>query len=160
MGTCQKLRGSVSPELVTTAELRFRVPTAEDADAIGGWLAGPNASARVLDRENSFYSVLDGQARLVGYCCFGQAARVAGGDYPVHAIDMAAGWPEDAGADMWEIVLAVALFARALFNVAPLRTTVPVNQRVIRAWEAAGFWPMQRFNAVDGGEYLQLGLPP
>ena len=58
------------------------------------------------------------------------------------------------------LVLAVALFSKALFHVAPLRATTSVAQTLIRAWEAAGFLPIQRFTGSDGGDYLQLAMPP
>jgi hypothetical protein len=145
---------------MTAEELKFRVPTAEDAAGASTWLAPARPASDVLDRANNYYAILDGGDRLVGLCCFGPGAQVPGGDYQARAIDVAAYWPADRVADGSAIVLAVALFSKALFNVAPLRATTSVAQSLVRAWEAAGFLPIRRFISADGGDYLQLALPP
>mgnify|MGYP001170204710 CR=1 FL=1 len=147
--------------MVTTGELRFRVPTAADVDDLTAWMEPARGAAQVLDRENAYYTILDRHEALVGYCCFGRSAHVNGCDYQAQAIDVAAALrPELAGEpELGEVVRGVTLFARALFSLMPLRTTVPVSQRVVRAWESAGFLPMGRF-FIGSGEYLQLALPP
>jgi hypothetical protein len=145
---------------VTTAELKFRVPTAADAAEACRWLVPAQRPLDLLERANNYYAIIDGADQLVGVCCFGARAQVGGGDYQAQAIDVAAHWPEHLTPEASEIVLAVALFSKALFHVAPLRATTSVAQTLIRAWEAAGFLPIQRFTGSDGGDYLQLAMPP
>ena len=145
---------------MTTAELKFRVPTPADAAEACRWLTPAQRPVDLLDRANNYYAIVDAGDRLVGVCCFGPRAQVGGGDYKAQAIDVAAHWPEHLAPEASAIVLAVALFSKALFNVAPLRATTSVAQTLIRAWEAAGFLPIQRFSGSDGGDYLQLAMPP
>jgi len=134
--------------MVTTSELRFRVPTAADVDDLTAWMKPARLAAQVLDRDNAYYTILDGYEALVGYCCFGRSARVDGCDYQAQAIDVAAALrPELAGEpELGEVVRGVTLFARALFSLMPLRTTVSVSQRVVRAWESAVSCPWAAFS--------------
>jgi RimJ/RimL family protein N-acetyltransferase len=76
---------------MTTAEpppgLSFRPLTDDDARAIAGWRYGggyelydhdAESVASLRDPRYEYHAAVDSQGELVGYCCFGEDARVAG----------------------------------------------------------------------------------
>jgi len=147
--------------VIRTGDLSFRVLSAADAQLVLPWIQPPATLPDLLNRDNAYYSILGAAGEILGCCCFGAAARVDGGEYQAQAVDIrAVTRPDlDGEPELGEIVRGVTLFARALFSLLALRTTVPVRQRLIRAWESAGFLPLGRFD-TPGDSYLQLALPP
>lgn len=146
--------------MLSAGELRFRVLTPADATIAAGWLSMDQAA--LLDRDNAYYSILDGAGDLAGCCCYGRPARVEGGDYRAQAIDLSTTPRPDvcADEDLRELVRGVALFSQPLFNVAALRVSTPAEGPLTLAWESAGFRPLQRFIGPGQVEYLQLALAP
>ena len=94
-----------------------------------------------LDPANHIYSMLrDGE--LVGYCSFGQDARVRGGDYGEPALDIGLMIkPSLTGQGLGsDFVQDVIRFATAEFPAGRLRVTIlESNLRARRVWEKNGF---------------------
>jgi GNAT superfamily N-acetyltransferase len=85
---------------------------------------------------------------VVGFCTFGQDARVPGGDYTVDALDVGLGVkPTRTGSgDGHRFVAAVVDHAVAKFQPRRLRVTIAAgNGRALRVWSNAGFTEVSRF---------------
>jgi ribosomal-protein-alanine N-acetyltransferase len=88
---------------------------------------------------------------LIGFCTFGQDARVPGGDYAASALDIGLGVRPDltGKGHGTEIVTAVVDFAMRTFEPQRLRVTIAEwNTRAQRVWERNGFVPQSRFVAI------------
>lgn len=100
-----------------------------------------------LDPANNIYSMYrDGE--LIGYCSFGQDARVPGGEYSEEALDIGLMIkPELNGQGLGsEFVKDVIEFARKHFLPHRLRVTIlATNLRARRVWEKNGFQEEQAF---------------
>ncbi len=111
----------------------------EDADQVVGAFMNP---------EYAYHAITDRAGEVVGYCCFGQDARVPGGRYDDTALDVGLGVrPDLTGQGLGRgFVDAVLGFARQELAPAEFRVTVAeFNERALRAWKRAGFRPVQRF---------------
>ncbi len=136
-------------------EIRFRPMDEPSARTILKWRYEPpydlyNPDSKELEAdlalflapENSYYSLLDGNSNLIGYCCFGKEAQVLGGDYQGEALDVGLGLrPDLTGKGHGASILsAVVEFAHGKFHTGRLRATVAsFNQRALRACKRAGF---------------------
>ncbi len=152
------------------ASLRVRVATETDARQLISWkFDGPELADgkaptdvnAVLDRDNSYYSVISAQGELVAFCCFGQTARILNGDYSASGIDLRAGLRPDliASGQTARFLAAMVVFAKALFRPIGLRTTLDSsNQVALRAYQAAGFRRQATFLSSDGRECVVLTL--
>jgi len=153
----------------------FRLPTEVDAREVLGWrYAAPyelyNAesvnlerdSANLLDPANRYFVSIDGAGAVIGFCCYGADAQVAGGDYrDIDLLDVGLGLRPDLtghgrGAAFFAAVLA---FGREHLGARRYRLTVAAfNQRATRVYERAGFRAVARFrrDATPGGPEFVL----
>lgn len=98
-----------------------------------------------------YHQVLDQEGRLAGYCCFGEDARVPGGDYTLgepEVMDVGVGFkPELTGQGLGKgFVGAILDFAEVKFHPRRLRVTVAsFNQRSLRTFLGLGFVPCGTF---------------
>jgi len=101
-----------------------------------------------------YYSVFDERDTLIAFRCFGEDARVPGGDYSADALDMGGGLrPDLTGHGLGPQVMRAAMdFARAEFSPRAFRATVAeFNLRAQRACEKVGYVRVQRFIATHSG---------
>jgi RimJ/RimL family protein N-acetyltransferase len=107
----------------------------------------------MLDARHGYFAAFkDGQ--LVGFCCFGPDAQVAGGEYGKVALDIGAGLrPDMTGQGIGRAFLtAVVTFSRECSLDRPLRATVAAfNARAIRVVQSVGFTEVTRFRRPLGG---------
>jgi RimJ/RimL family protein N-acetyltransferase len=117
----------------------------------------------LLDPANNYFVANDAAGHIVGYCCYGPDARVAGGDYrdPV-ALDVGLGMRPNLtgrGAGV-AFVVAVLAFGRERFGASRFRLSVAAfNRRAIRVYERAGFRETGRFRrggSPDGLEFVMM----
>lgn len=113
-----------------------------------------------VDPVNAYHAIVDGEGRLVGYCCFGPDAQVPGGDYDKPALDVGLGvHPDLTGLGLGgAFVDAVLCFARQELAPSEFRVTVAeFNERAQRVWKKAHFRSEQRFKRVpDGAPFVIL----
>jgi ribosomal-protein-alanine N-acetyltransferase len=103
-----------------------------------------------LNSAYHYFSVFDEQDTLIAYRCFGEDARVPGGDYSADALDMGGGLrPDLTGRGLGPRVMRAAMdFARVEFSPRAFRATVAgFNLRAQRACEKVGYVLTQRFLA-------------
>jgi ribosomal-protein-alanine N-acetyltransferase len=106
-----------------------------------------------------YYAVLDLRDMLIAYRCFGDDARVPGGDYRADALDMGGGLrPDLTGRGLGPQVLRAAMaFARAHFAPRAFRTTVAAwNTRAIRACIKVGYQPIATFHSPTNVPFVIL----
>lgn len=139
--------------------------TESDARALRSWrypepytsynLAGADEKEDLryfLDPHNQFYSVLDENGTLAGFCSFGEDAQVPGGDYTVDALDIGLGLrPDLTGRGLGASFLdAILCFAQEHFGPSQFRATVAsFNVRSRRLFERHGFRVTQTFASRD-----------
>jgi RimJ/RimL family protein N-acetyltransferase len=102
----------------------------------------------LLEPRNGHYAVRDAGDELIGFCCFGEEARVPGGDYSQVALDIGYGMrPALTGQGRGSNFLAAILaFARQEYEPTPFRATIAAfNGRSMRVFANAGFQPIQTF---------------
>jgi len=107
--------------------------------------------ASFLNPNYHYFAVLDEKDTLIAYRCFGEDARVPGGDYSADALDMGGGLrPDLTGHGLGPLVIRAAIdFAKAEFSPAAFRVTVAeFNLRAQRACEKVGYVFAQRFIAA------------
>lgn len=156
-------------------ELTFAPPLRETARAVLSWRYDPpydlyNADpakqaadlATLLDPANRYYVATDAAGDIVGYCCFGADARVAGGDYAdATLLDVGLGLrPDLTGHGSGPaFVRAVLAFGRTTLGARRYRLTVAAfNERAIRAYERVGFRTIGRFRRGGQPEGLEFVL--
>lgn len=101
-----------------------------------------------------YYSVLDERDSLIAFRCFGEDARVPGGDYSADALDMGGGLrPDLTGQGLGPQIMQVAMsFAIVEFSPRAFRATVAeFNLRARLACEKARYVFTQRFVASHNG---------
>jgi ribosomal-protein-alanine N-acetyltransferase len=101
-----------------------------------------------------YFSVFDEQDTLIAFRCFGEDARVPGGDYNADALDMGGGLrPDLTGHGLGPQIIHAAMdFARVEFSPRAFRATVAeFNLRAQRACEKVGYILVQRFIATHSG---------
>ena len=134
----------------------FKEMTEADAREVLSWRYDPpydiyNADpaherengATLLDPANCYFVATDAAGQIVGYCCFGPDARVAGGDYrDPDALDVGLGMRPDLTGQGRGFAFfgAVLAFGRERFGAQRYRLSVAaLNRRAIRVYERAGF---------------------
>ncbi|MGB0387075.1 MAG: GNAT family N-acetyltransferase [Ardenticatenaceae bacterium] len=110
-----------------------------------------------------YYSMRNESAELIGYCCFGEDARVTGGDYSGNdreeALDVGVGMrPDLTGQGHGTAFMAAILdFARHHFAPHTFRVTIASwNNRALRLAQKAGFQPEATFISPSGTEFTIL----
>ena len=153
-------------------ELTIRQVSIEQAREIAAWRYEPPFSFYDFSEEdcsllweptNRYYSVLDHDQALLGYCCFGKEARVADGNYSEQepmVLDVGVGMhPDKVGRGLGnKFVDAVLKFGKARFSPAKFRVTVAAfNLRSLKTFYKLGFertFVFQR--SQDGRKFMQL----
>lgn len=101
------------------------------------------------DPVHHYYTARSAEGELLGFFCFGQEARVPGGNYEgSDVVDVGIGLrPDLTGRGMGHAFIAAVIgFARRQFSPRYLRATVAdFNKRSRRAFEKHGFVPIQAF---------------
>ena len=153
---------SIDGPQILTANVRFVPMTEAHARSIITWhyeppyrFYNPNPKTAECDVLNVFlnplyhyYAVLDQHDRLIAYRCFGEDARVVGGDYRADALDMGGGLrPDLTGRRLGPHVMRAAMeFGRVMFSPAAFRTTVAAwNTRAFRACANVVYHPVHTF---------------
>ena len=102
-----------------------------------------------------YYTVWDAREELIGFRCFGEDARVHGGDYNIDALDLGGGLrPDLTGRGMGTSFMEAAFtFARGRFAPAAFRATVMAfNKRALRVCTRVGYRPVQDFVSPASGQ--------
>lgn len=113
------------------------------------------AALFVAMRERGYFQLRDERGELVAFCCFGEEARVPGGDYDEPALDVGIGVrPDLTGRGLGRRYLDAALaFGQARYTPPALRLTVAAfNTRAIRLYTGAGFRAIQHFTSTFGDQ--------
>jgi RimJ/RimL family protein N-acetyltransferase len=117
----------------------------------------------LIDPVNRYFAVYDETGRIVGICCYGVEARVAGGDYGdgVQAtLDVGVGMsPDLVGRGQGAaFVRAVLAFAQESFAPHRFRVTIAAfNERSRRTFRRLGFEETFRFTRdSDGLDFIQM----
>ena len=98
-----------------------------------------------------YFSVLNEKDSLVAFRCFGEDARVPGGNYTANALDMGGGLrPDLTGHGLGPQIMRMAMdFAKVEFSPRAFRATIAeFNLRAQRACEKVGYVFAQRFIAT------------
>jgi RimJ/RimL family protein N-acetyltransferase len=147
--------------------------TERDARAVTGWRYGAPYSDYDMDcapdelLSRNFYSVKGEGGAIVGYCCYGREAQVPGGHAAgaygdPEGLDIGLGLRPDLTGYGWGPVVLEEILRFADRHFAPTRYRLTVaawNLRAIRAYEKAGFRPVQAFNSPtprDEWEFLLM----
>ncbi len=144
----------------------------EQAEEIVGWTYDPPYKVYdltpgdlelLLLEEYRYHQVLDLSGNLVGYCCFGEDARVPGGHYSQsepEVLDVGVGMrPDLVGKGLGgRFVQAILDHARRAYEPQVLRVTVAdFNQRSLRTFHKLGFEPTAWFKREpDGMPFTQM----
>lgn len=144
----------------------------EQARSISSWQYDPPFSIYNLSPEeislfsepaNRYYAILNEFEELIGYCCFGGEARVAGGIYqqlePL-ILDVGVGMrPDKTGIGLGNrFVDRVLQFGKVHFSPMKFRATIAAfNQRSLKTFYQLGFDESYKFKRPkDGLEFIQL----
>lgn len=146
--------------------------TEEEAKTISHWRYDPPydfynlpdnqveiAVENYLLPEYAYHSIHDEQGELIGFCTFGEDARVSGGDYDPDALDIGLGIrPDLTGKGLGAGVLAeILVYAHTRYTVTAFRATIAAfNQRSQRLFLRAGFQETDHFQSPWGMEFLIL----
>ena len=106
---------------------------------------------QLLNPGYQYFSVWDDSGTLIGYRCFGEDARVPGGDYSKAALDMGGGLKPDLTGQGLGTEFMKAAFEFARHNYAPkaFRATVATfNKRALRVCEKVGYRKIQTFEST------------
>ena len=120
----------------------------------------------LLKPEYRYHVVLDENNELVGYCCFGEDARVPEGDYlkgEPQVLDLGIGLRPDLTGQGFgqDFVRAILAFASQTYHPDSFRVTVAAfNQRSLKTFKALGFMETHIFtrDLVEIG-FIQLERP-
>jgi [ribosomal protein S18]-alanine N-acetyltransferase len=147
--------------------IKFKIMDRSTALTIAGWrypppydFYNPDENTNIefvdglLNPAFQYYSVWNQDGQLIGYCCFGEDARVQGGDYSDEGLDVGGGLrPDLTGQGLGALFLnSVFEFGAARFSPQKLRTTVATfNLRAIIVCEKVGCVQSGRFynNLLD-----------
>ncbi|MFN2112722.1 MAG: GNAT family N-acetyltransferase [Anaerolineales bacterium] len=140
--------------------------TRRQAEKIVGWSYDPPYDVydlrledlmSLLIKEYRYHQVLDISGDLVGYCCYGEDARVPGGEYSrgePDVLDVGVGLrPDLVGQGLGrDFVRAILDFARKAYSPLIFRATVAdFNQRSMKTFHHLGFEATFRFDRKPGG---------
>ncbi|MEA3510274.1 MAG: ASCH domain-containing protein [Actinomycetota bacterium] len=137
------LRSATDSDIRTFAAWRYESPY----DAYDMTMSASEAITYFSDPGVHCSTLLDGND-VVGFCTFGEDARVPGGDYDDAGLDIGLGIdPARTGSgEGHRFVAAVIAHAAVTFGPRQLRVTIAVgNLRAIRVWSGAGFAEVSRF---------------
>jgi ribosomal-protein-alanine N-acetyltransferase len=151
---------------------RIHPITKQNAEDIATWQYPPpytiysltaDVIPTLLDPLNGYFSVKDEDDRLVGYCCFGQEARVMGGEYEGGEgvlIDVGVGLrPERVGqGEGRRFVGAILLYGLQRYKTQGFRVTIAeFNKRSLKTFLSLGFEETYRFKRPsDHLVFIQL----
>jgi hypothetical protein len=143
----------------------FRPLSEQDVQAIRTWRdlgpwgeydPAPADPAVALDTPYGSYAIATPDGDLVGFCCFGPAARAPGGDYAdERPLDLDFGVRPNLTGRAFETMFVRALldFARRRFTAASYRATIPASHhrtmRLLGQW--ADFAVAGELTASQGG---------
>lgn len=120
----------------------------------------------LLNPDYRYHVVFDGDQTLLGFCCFGEDARVPGGTYSIvepDILDVGVGMhPEFTGQGFGRKFVGFILdFAFKIFHPESFRVTVAAfNQRSIKTFKSLGFIETHTFlNDRVKLEFIQLDRP-
>jgi ribosomal-protein-alanine N-acetyltransferase len=147
--------------------------TEDDARAVLLWRYPPpfdlyNAAPSELetaigvmtDPQFAYHSICNERGDVEAFCCFGEDARVPGGDYASEALDLGLGVrPDLTGRGHGHVYVRAALgIAADILGWTVLRVTVAAfNTRALRVWEKAGFFRTATFQrAADDLAFIVL----
>ncbi len=137
----------------------YNITAASDGDVVTGYLFPENAYFSIHIRLNAGAECSSG---LIGYCCFGQDARVPGGEYWDDALDVGLGLrPALTGQGCGrEFVQGILDFGRKQYTPQTFRLTVAAfNARAIRVYEELGFQRILEFQRqADGCPFVVMKL--
>lgn len=108
-----------------------------------------------------YYAVQNEAGDLIGFRCFGEDARVPGGDYSAEALDMGGGLrPDHTGCGFGRGFMESAIqFAKLHFAPVAFRATVAsFNLRALRVCEQVGYRPAQVFESTHSGQNFVILL--
>lgn len=154
---------SVTPMDVAAARavVQWRYPPPFDI-----YNVGDDALAAAIflgSADSGYFQLRDGAGEIVAFCCYGDEARVPGGEYAVAALDLGIGVRPDlvGRGEGMRYIGAVIAFGVARFQPELLRLTVAeFNLRAIRLYERAGFRAVSRFrSAFAGREFIVMARP-
>jgi len=115
----------------------------------------------LLNPDYAYHAILGPEEELVAFCCFGEDARVPGGNYGVVALDLGLGVrPDLTGQGQGHVYIRTVLgFARHKYAPRNYRVTIAeFNTRAQRAWTKAGFRRVQRFESVHSQQPFVIYL--
>jgi ribosomal-protein-alanine N-acetyltransferase len=151
---------------------RIHPITKQDAEDIATWQYSPPYTIYSLTPEvvptllhplNGYFSVKDEDDRIVGYCCFGQEARVMGGEYEGGEgvlIDVGVGLhPERVGqGEGSRFVEAILHYGLQRYKTQGFRVTIAeFNKRSLKTFLSLGFKETNRFKRPgDHLAFIQL----
>jgi [ribosomal protein S18]-alanine N-acetyltransferase len=134
---------------VLEGSFRFRELTRDDAQAIAGWryddayaIYDVDDPKRLLSGEYEYYAALSEEGELVGFCCFGEDARVAGLEEEPGVLDIGGGLrPDLTGIGLGGPFLReVCLFAARVHDPGRFRVVIATfNRRAQLVAHALGF---------------------
>ena len=113
----------------------------------------------VVTASDGYWAVVDKEDELVGYCCFGQEARVRGVDEEHGTLDIGYGMrPDCVGKGLGRVfVTAIVNFAIEKFAPQQLRLLIlSWNQRSRKVAEALGFQKRGIVKGVDGAFLVMI----
>ena len=132
------------------ADYSFSPLTRRDAELIASWRypapyhiydLDKSAISSLTHPDCHYYAIRCGD-EMIGFRCYGEDARVVGGDYSVPALDMGGGLrPDLTGRGLGSSVLTAAIqFAKQRFQSDRFRVTVAsFNERALRTCLKVGF---------------------
>ena len=107
-----------------------------------------------LDPQNGYFAITDGKGTLLGFCNFGEDARVPGGDYSLDAMDIGMGMRPDLTGQGNGNLHASVVFDFAMINYPGQQHRVTIaefNQRAQRLCRKLGFKQVARFERERDG---------
>jgi len=144
----------------------------KDAEEIVSWnypdpyaiySLSPNVIPILKNPSKRYFAVLDTSDSLIGYCCFGEEARVVGGEYEEmdeSVLDVGVGLqPERTGEGLGKsFVSAILRFARVRYKPERFRVTMAhFNKRSMCTFQSLGFVETFGFNRPDDSmRFIQL----
>ncbi len=147
---------------------RFRELTRDDAHAIAGWrydepysVYSADEPERLFNSEYEYYAALGDEGELVGYCCFGEDARVAGLEEEPGVLDVGGGLrPDLTGVGLGGPFLReVCRFGGELHDPTRFRVTMAAfNRRAQLVASALGF-ERAGIHETPEREYLLMTRP-
>ncbi len=130
-----------------------------------GYQMSANSLPVLLEPANAYHVLVDPAEKLIGFCCFGQDARVPGGHrvgwYDGTALDVGLGMRPDLtgqghGREFLDVILrhAARAYAPAGFRL----TVATFNERARRLYRNAGFTELDRCVSPAGNGSVEFVL--